>query len=63
MADRGRLVLDGFSGTVTVGVDTVEVQRCFMDDQSMDYTPPIDGSEKGVYRVTQRFEIAYNVGT
>ena len=63
MADRGRLVLDGFSGTVTVGVDNVEVQRCFVDDQSMDYTPPIDGSEKGVYRVTQRFEIAYNVGT
>jgi hypothetical protein len=63
MAERARLVLGAVTGTVTVGADTVEVDYGLLQDQSMEYTTPTDGSEGGVYFVRQRFDIAYTVST
>jgi len=63
MAERGRLVLGALTGTVAVGADSVSVDYGLLQDQSMEYTAPSDGSEGGVYFVRQRFDIAYTVST
>jgi hypothetical protein len=59
LANTVREALDGFRGDVTVGTDLVRVVHCNLELEIDDYDPPIDGSQKGRFRVIHDWKVGY----
>ncbi len=57
VADAVREALDGFSGTLGSGGNTVNARGVFLDGQGADYAPPTEGGEIGVYSERLEFII------
>jgi hypothetical protein len=55
LAEAVRGVMQGFDGTMG---DTV-VTACILDDETDDYEPPDEGSDRGVFSITLRYRIRY----
>lgn len=59
LSNAARNALDGFRGDVTVASDLVRVVHCNLELEIDDYDPPIDGSQKGRFRVIQDWKVGY----
>lgn len=59
VAEAIRLVLQGFSGVVTVGTTPVRIDSCFLNLELDEYDAPIDGGQKGRHRVIQDYRVGY----
>ncbi|MCH8177615.1 MAG: 23S rRNA (uracil(1939)-C(5))-methyltransferase RlmD, partial [Proteobacteria bacterium] len=52
LADKVRLALDGFEGTVTVGSGSITFKQLHLENDSDALVAPSAGKEKGTYRVS-----------
>lgn len=59
LADQVREALDGFSGAVIVGGETIDISSLRLDAHRDDFDRPTDGSDKGYHRVIQDYLVWY----
>lgn len=49
IAERVRVLLDDYAGTVTIGDESVVIERVHIEDDDDDYIPADDGTDGGVF--------------
>ncbi len=59
LADKVRLALDGYQGSVTVGSESLTIEECLLDGDSDGYVPPTDARGVGVFRTMQEYDVAH----
>lgn len=57
LAERARMAVDGYRGTVTIGADTLEIQKFHLKQDTDTYIQPEAGSEEGIFGVSQQYEL------
>jgi len=63
LGERVRNVLDGYTGTRTVGGQTVTIGMSHLHSDDDDYLVPISGKGKGVHVLNQVYLVAANEAT
>lgn len=57
LAELARMAVDGYKGTVTIGADSLIVQRFHLVQDTDTFIQPEKGSEEGIFGVSQQFEL------
>lgn len=60
LAEHVRDALQGYSGTVTSGADSVTLQECILTSNDDFMEPPADGGNAPIYGRAMNFNTAYN---
>ena len=59
LMEKVRAVIDGFRGNVTIGSETLYLQRCQLVRDLTDLVQPQDGSDRQIWRGSLDFELAH----
>lgn len=57
LAELARMAVDGFTGTVTIGDDSMIIQKFHLIQDTDTFIQPEKGSEEGIFGVSQQFEL------
>ena len=57
LADAFRNATDGFRGTVTIGLDSLTLRQCHLDNQTDAPINPTDGGETGTFVINQDWSV------
>lgn len=60
LGELGRQALDGFSGDVTVGLDTLTFQMLRLDNDNTEFVRERGGSDTALARVSHDYKAAHN---
>jgi len=63
LADAARNVLDGYTGSVTVGSTSIDIKQCHLISDNSDFVQPQNAAEVGTRRFSHDYQIVHETTT